>query len=263
MGMMDMLKGMQEGKAPTKELAKDPVKDAIEKGASWQEKSHTELTTIRSLIQTAQGQANLSNLGVIQRGLTTSTGEDLGATNNEPDFKTHMRDWTKRQESSGADFSNATPGTILKQVLSDIPQAMGDTVESVKHLGITVKDVFASTNPEKQYKMSEDFLKVKRDEANKLGARAKVERLDQIGEAEAMVHEAYGVAPGGPKAVASAAHRRGSAATGRSADAQRDQAGATGQPERVIVDVIVSDERIVAKHRTSPHKGATAKGSGI
>lgn len=73
--LLESMRARQDGRAaPATPLDQKGLQSAIAKGSSIEEKSFTQLTSIRQHLESIRRSAETSNLGFLQQGLTASTG---------------------------------------------------------------------------------------------------------------------------------------------------------------------------------------------
>lgn len=75
--ILEGFKAKQEGRSPTSDLSSRVVQESMDKGTLIQEKSYTELSKIRGVLEGLRGTADVSNLGFMQSALTASAGTPL------------------------------------------------------------------------------------------------------------------------------------------------------------------------------------------
>lgn len=72
--ILEGFRAKQEGRAPTSDLSNRIVQESVDKGTLIQEKSYTELSKIRGVLEGLRGTTDVSNLGFMQSALTASGG---------------------------------------------------------------------------------------------------------------------------------------------------------------------------------------------
>jgi hypothetical protein len=75
--ILEGFKAKQEGRSPVSDLSSRVVQESMDKGTLIQEKSYTELSKIRGVLEGLRGTADVSNLGFMQSALTASSGSPL------------------------------------------------------------------------------------------------------------------------------------------------------------------------------------------
>lgn len=78
MRILEAFKSRAEGKGTPTDLSTKIVQDSVDKGTLVQEKSYTELSRIRGILETGRGATDIANLGYVQKGTTVSAGIPAG-----------------------------------------------------------------------------------------------------------------------------------------------------------------------------------------
>ena len=109
MRIIEGMRNQQSGKSILTDLSKPGEKggtqDIMKTGVEIQKKSHTELTNIRQLIQSAQGMAGVANLTSIQRVLTAGSGAHIPGGDVAGQMR---RDMSRSMEQGGLQSGQTT-----------------------------------------------------------------------------------------------------------------------------------------------------------
>jgi hypothetical protein len=81
--ILEGFKAREEGTVSEKGLSDRIVQESMDKGTVIQEKSYTVLNAIRADISAIRSAANISNLGLVQKGMTAGAGTPLGGQTTE------------------------------------------------------------------------------------------------------------------------------------------------------------------------------------
>lgn len=149
--ILEGFKAMQEGKVKPTDLSNRIVQENVDKGTLIQEKSYTELSRIRGILEGARGTADIANLGFMQRGMTagmgtqaalseaqrkskenlslfmTTTGVEGGAVTQD-----YARDIKTRAPVTDAAKRAVTSINEFTKLFSDIPLSMKAPIDALK-----------------------------------------------------------------------------------------------------------------------------------
>jgi len=102
MRILDAFKEREKG-GDFKDLSNSIVEDQMKEGVNLQEKSVSELTKIRELLQGNQGFANIANLTSAQHGFTAGVGTEIAGADYNDKYRTNLKKSTaKASERGGA-----------------------------------------------------------------------------------------------------------------------------------------------------------------
>jgi len=175
--ILEGFKNRQERKTVT-DLSSRIVQDNMSKGTLLQEKSYTELSRIRGILEGARGVADISNLGFMQKSLTagmgiegqlseaqrkskdnlslfmTSSGVAGGATAQD-----YARDIKTRAPIADAGKRAASSITEFYKLFGDIPESMKAPLDALTQAMESGKIINKST----ELQLKEDVEKIKTD----------------------------------------------------------------------------------------------------
>jgi hypothetical protein len=130
--ILESFKATNSGKAVTP-LSETVTSDVQAAGVDVNKKSYTELTRIRSLIESARGTANIANLGFMQDSFAAGTGQ----LNPEVDTASGMRDninqTMKLAGKQGATAAEGTAGALAgEQLINKAGQSVHETANNIR-----------------------------------------------------------------------------------------------------------------------------------
>jgi len=95
--LLEAFPKLQQGQISAEELSRTVLKDTIDRGQDIQDKSYSELTRIRTILERSTGAAGVPILGGIQRfGLTAGVGEEIEGGDVAAEARENLRRHSER-----------------------------------------------------------------------------------------------------------------------------------------------------------------------
>jgi len=144
--MFDMFKGTRTGAMSEKggDLLADPVRQAVDRGTKWEEKSYGQLDIMRNHLEAIRRSAEVSNLGFLQQMGTAAgqevspTGEKLGAPSDRAALlQSEMQSGATQGGANAAEHARQMAGKGMYQDRSGAyaGQTMTDMTRSIGNIG--------------------------------------------------------------------------------------------------------------------------------
>jgi hypothetical protein len=130
--MLAGFKAMDKGVPGAKEMAADTLKTSLDRGTSIEEKSYTELSRMRAIMEAASMRAGLGTLGVVQKGFTASSGDS-------DKKKQNLQDAQRAGAESGAEDVGRYAADVKAGSMHDV---RGDAMlKTLKLTKVAVKEM--------------------------------------------------------------------------------------------------------------------------
>ncbi len=135
MRILEGFKAKQEGKVGTTDLSNKIVQDVVNKGTVIQEKSYTELSRIRGVLEEIHGTADIANLGTVQKAGTASLGIQAQLSDNQRKSKQGlMLHMEKNSIEGGAIEQDYARDIKTKAPISDVGKRITSSLSEVHQL---------------------------------------------------------------------------------------------------------------------------------
>jgi hypothetical protein len=197
--ILEGFKAKQEGRSMPGELSSRVVQQTMDKGTAIQEKSYTELSRIRGILEGGRSAADIANLGFTQRGLTAGMGSPFELSESQRKSKQNLSLFRKTNEVAGGklsqnyarsietrsptDNTNKRAAESIKEIfklLEDIPQSMRAPLDALNQA--------ISSNKTINNRIAEEQLKKDIDQA-----KATAENYSSSGAVGAAANRATGI----------------------------------------------------------------------
>jgi hypothetical protein len=195
--ILEGFKARQEGKATPKELSDKIVQQSMDKGTAIQEKSYTELSRMRAIMEETKGTANISNLGLIQQGFSVSGGTPFAGKLSEDQMaqkanvKSTMTGATNQNYAAATDYGRAiaskevinTTGRHAVSAIEDFQKMFANIPLSLKAPMDALKNAISAGNTkatESELKSLAADIKKRKEDMDKLPQNQKAAAMAQI-----------------------------------------------------------------------------------
>lgn len=205
MRILEAFRAKDQGKVV--DLKETVLQDTMKTGVDLQEKSVTELSRIRELLQANQGFANIANYTTAQQGLTAG----IGAPMQGADYNAQFRDNLKQSSINSAIGSGTNTAAYAKEVKSKIitdrsGEMAADVIGNYKtffnELGPALKapiakirELFKSgkdTDAKEEYKQFMANIQQKRKDLANAPAMLRASGMQELDQQEQVMKTAYG-----------------------------------------------------------------------
>lgn len=200
MRILEAFKDREKG-GSVQDLSKSIVEDKMKAGVDLQEKSVTELTKIRELLQGNQGFANMANLTTAQHGFTAGVGTAITGGDYNREHRRNLKKSTAKATRMSGDttgrFGDGTnnigtwgmeQGKNFKEVFDELGPALKAPINKIKEL-------LKSKKPEDAHKEYEKFMadiEKRKKELKDQPALVRAQGLQNIARDEDAMKGAYG-----------------------------------------------------------------------
>jgi len=182
MRILEGFRAKQEGRVATTDLSGRVVQESVDKGTAIQEKSYTELSRIRGILEGGRGTADIANLGFMQQSMTAGMGQQTQLSEAQRKSKANLtqfmtvsgveggdiaQDYARdiRTRAPIADAGKRAAASVMEfyKLFGDIPQSMQAPIDALKQAIGSGKAI----NKSAELKLREDIERAKAEAAKK------------------------------------------------------------------------------------------------
>jgi len=194
--ILEAFRARDEGKAVPKELSQTIVQDTAKLGLDIEQKSYSELSRIRSLLEGARGTTNIANLGLLQRSATAGVGEaivdDETRSKLRDDLKQNMNKGTIESGESTFNYSNDLinrsvkdrSGQFAYQTIDSIGKLFDQLSPAIEAPIKEIKSLFESGDNKGAERTYQDYLNKLNQEKEAALTLSRGAREQQLGQIE-------------------------------------------------------------------------------